>query len=106
MRLKTYEIQMTQKLKVPETSYIFVNWVLDNPEVDLDFSKKEIIFSDEIHFSLWIAKIVASEVVKFLLFFWGKNHYIHKNVVFCVYCGLEGGIIDSFFFENTADNTN
>jgi hypothetical protein len=53
LHLHAYKIQLTQELK--PTDHVqrreFVNWVLENRNVNGNFSKK-IIFSDEAHFQL------------------------------------------------------
>jgi hypothetical protein len=53
LHLHAYKIQLTQELK--PTDHVqrreFVNWVLENQNVDGNFSMK-IIFSDEAHFQL------------------------------------------------------
>ena len=53
LHLHAYKIQLTQELKPTDHVHRreFVNWVLENQNMDGNFSKK-IIFSDEAHFQL------------------------------------------------------
>lgn len=106
LHLHPYKIQLTQELKPADHSQrrSFVQWVLENKEVDGEFCKK-IILSDEAHFDL------SGYVNKQNCRIWGAEnpHVIQEQPMHprrvTVWCGLwAGGVIGPYFFENAAGN--
>lgn len=106
LHLKAYKIQLTQELK--ETDHqkrrTFVNWVLENTEVDADFCKK-IVLSDEAHFHL--NGFVNRQNCRI----WGSEnpHVIQEKPMHpqkcTIWCALwAGGIIGPYFFEDEGGN--
>lgn len=106
MHLHPFKIQLTQELKPNDhlKRRVFVDWVLENQQVDGDFVKK-IIFSDEAHFH------VDGYVNKQNCRIWGmenprvvQEQPMHAQRV-TVWCGFwTGGVIGPYFFENEAGN--
>lgn len=106
LHLHPYKIQLTQELKPTDHGQRrqFVEWLLEQNELDADFSKK-IIFTDEAHFHL------SGFVNKQNCRIWGSEnpHVIHEKQMHpqraTVWCGFwAGGVIGPFFFENEAGN--
>ena len=106
LHLHAYKIQLTQELKPTDQARRreFVNWVLENQEVDGNFSKK-IIFSDEAHFQLdGYANTQNCRI-------WGAENprVIHEKPMHAkratFWCGFwAGGVTGPYFFENEAGN--
>ena len=81
------------------------NWMLENQQTDVEFSKK-ILFSDKVHFQL------SDYVNKHNCRIWlSKNpHVIQYQPMhpprITVWCGIwSGGVIGPYFFENAAGAT-
>jgi len=102
LHLHAYKIQLTQELKPAdhEQRRIFVDWMLENHQLNENFSNK-IIFSDEAHFQL------NGYVNKQNSRIWGDENprAIHEQPMHpqkvTVWCGFwAGGVIGPYFFEN------
>lgn len=107
LHLHPYKIQLTQELKPRDHGQrrIYADWVLEQQEVDADFSKK-VLFSDEAHFQL------SGYVNKQNSRIWGDEnpHNIHETPLHAekvtVWCALwSGGVIGPYFFENDQGET-
>lgn len=105
LHLHAYKVQLAQELKPTDHAQRreFVEWIMEQQQVDADFSNK-IIFSDEAHFHLdgfvnrQNCRIWGSENPRVIV-----EKQMHPQRV-TVWCGFwAGGIIGPFFFENAAD---
>ena len=106
LHLHAYKIQLTQELHPEDHAQrrTFSNWILEQQQIDCDFSKK-IIFTDEAHFQL------GGYVNKQNCRIWGTENPqviqqlpMHSPRV-TVWCGFwVGGVIGPYFFENDAGN--
>lgn len=102
LHLHPYKVQLSQELKHTDHAQRreFVEWILEQQQVDANFSHK-IIFSDEAHFHLdgfvnrRNCRIWGSENPRTIV-----EKQMHPERV-TVWCGFwAGGIIGPFFFEN------
>ncbi|CAK1579985.1 unnamed protein product [Parnassius mnemosyne] len=105
LHLHAYKIQLTQELKPADHGkrWQFVQWVMEQSEVDTNFSEK-VIFSDEAHFHL--DGFVNTQNCRI----WDSEnpHAIHEKQMHpqrvTVWCGFwSGGVIGPYFFENEAE---
>lgn len=102
LQLHAYKVSVTQELEPTDhlQRRIFVDWVPENKETDVDFCNKS-IFNDEAHFQL--NGVVNKQNCRI----WGTEnpHFVvekdmHPQRVI-VWCGLWAeGVIGPYFFEN------